>query len=267
MRNTVLHYEETGSPIAPVIVFLHGFMGWANSWLTIMESLADSFHCIAFDLPGHGASLFGSIDGLNHLHGMEDTAALILQDLDTLGISRFTLYGYSMGGRSAQHIAIASPDRIDRLILESASFGIADTRERADRLQRDQTLMAKIEIPDDFRAFLTNWYSLPLFRTLPGTVHLQNLIEQKISHPVAEYQRALSLLSVGGHSYLAGHLADCRIPIFYFCGELDEAYLQTARQINALLPDMTVKIFKDASHNIHIQYPEEIISAIREILI
>ncbi len=267
MRKTVLCYEETGHPNAPVIVFLHGFMEQAKSFRIIMKSLSDSFRCIAFDLPGHGTSLFGSIDRLDNLQNMEDTAGLILRDLDALGISRFTLYGYSMGGRIAQHIALAAPKRIDRLVLESASFGIADAGERAERLQRDQTLMADIQTPEAFRKFLTDWYSLPLFRTLPGTTHLQNLIDEKIKHPVAEYRLALKLLSVGGHSFLAGHLADCPVPVFYFCGDQDEAYLQTSRQIKALLPDITVRIFKEASHNIHIQYPQEIISAIREILI
>jgi 2-succinyl-6-hydroxy-2,4-cyclohexadiene-1-carboxylate synthase len=77
----------------------------------------------------------------------------------------------------------------------------------------------------------------------------------------------LSILSVGGHAFLAGQLASCPVPIYYFCGDQDEAYLQTARQIKRFLPEMSVRIFKNASHNIHVQYPQEIVSAIREILI
>ena len=256
-----------GPSDAPVIVFLHGFMGQAKSFRIIMEALAESFRSIAFDLPGHGVSLFGSIDCLNVLRGMDDTAALILKDLKSLDIHRFTLYGYSMGGRIAQHIALASPEQINRLILESASFGIADTKDRVERLKRDQSLMADIKTQEDFRAFLLDWYSLPLFRTLRTTPHLQNLITEKLNHPVAEYQRALNILSVGGHSFLAKPLAKRKFPISYFYGEEDEAYSETARQIKSMLPDVTVKIFKNASHNIHIQYPKEIISTIREILI
>jgi O-succinylbenzoic acid--CoA ligase len=267
LKNTDLHYEEMGRTDAPVIVFLHGFMGQARSFRTIMESLADAFRLIAFDLPGHGASLFVTNNRLKQLCGMEDSARLILEDLDMLDIEQFSLYGYSMGGRIAQHIAIAAPDRVNRLILESASFGIADAHERSERLQKDQSLLSNVRTPDDFRTFLKDWYNLPLFRTLPGTTHLRTLIEDKLSHPVAEYQKALNILSVGGHSFLAGQLTNCKFPIFYFCGNEDVAYSETARQIKTLLPDMTVKIFTNASHNIHIQYPQEIISAIREILI
>jgi 2-succinyl-6-hydroxy-2,4-cyclohexadiene-1-carboxylate synthase len=172
-----------------------------------------------------------------------------------------------MGGRIAQNIALAAPGRINRLILESASFGIADRKDRALRLHRDQELMADIKTAADFRTFLTNWYQMPLFRTLTGTPHLHPLIEEKIKHPVSEYQEALRLLSVGGHPYLAEPLARLHLPIFYFCGDQDEAYTQTAMQIKTWLPEITVRIFKYASHNIHIQHPREISRAIREILI
>jgi len=266
-RPTQLYFEEAGSPDVPVIVFLHGFMGRARSWKTIMESLADTFRCIAFDLPGHGSSLFRSCDRLEQLQGIDDTARLIFEDLDRLGIQRFALYGYSMGGRIAQHMAIMAPGRISRLILESASFGISDPAERALRLKKDRSLLSGIKTPDDFRSFLNNWYCMPLFRTLPETPFMNSLIEDKIGHPVAEYQQALNLLSVGIHDFLAEKLAACHIPIHYFCGEQDEAYRQTAAQTVSYLPEMTVKIFPNASHNISIQYPEEIARAICEILI
>lgn len=267
MKSASLHYEEKGPADAPVIVFLHGFMGQANAWHCMMESLAGNFHSIAFDLPGHGASLFKNSERLEQLRGMEDAADLILQDLSALGVNRFSLYGYSMGGRVAQHIALGAPARIEKLILESASFGIADAAQRATRLQQDQGLMANIKTKEDFSAFLTQWYHLPLFQSLRGTPHISTLITDKINHPVAEYHRALNLLSVGGHSFLADGLSKCRLPIYYFCGAQDEAYVQTAREIKKMLPEMTVKIFKNASHNIHIQQPQEIVSAIRKILI
>lgn len=264
---THLHYQQAGPPEAPVIVFLHGFMGKSQSWKIIMDLLAGFFRCIAFDLPGHGSSLFGTNDCLKQLRGMEDTARLILQDLDILGVKRFTLYGYSMGGRIAQHMAIAAPDRVNHLILESASLGIADPQEKAQRLKKDQSLLTDIKTPADFRAFLDKWYKMPLFRTLPGTAALQSLIEDKINHPAEEFQQALNLLSVGAHNFLADKLATCRIPVHYFCGEKDETYRQAALPIRSHLPAITVKIFQNASHNISIQYPQEIARAIFEILI
>ncbi len=266
MRAAVLHYEETGPRNAPVIVFLHGFMGHGRSWQAIMEILAETSRCIAFDLPGHGGSLFGRIDRLNMLRTMEDTAHLILQDLDALGINRFSLYGYSMGGRIAQNIALVSPRRIDRLILESASFGIADREERRQRYLRDKDLLAKIYTPEDFRAFLADWYDLPLFRTLRGTPYHRTLIEEKLDDSVAELRKALNILSVGNHPFFAERLAGLSFPIHYFCGEKDDAYTEAARTVINRLPAMEVTVFAGASHNIHIQFPEEITRVMKTIL-
>jgi len=264
---TQLHYEEAGPSDAQVIVFLHGFMGKARSWKKITDQLSDRFRSIAFDLPGHGSSLFCTHDHLKQLQDMEDTARLILRDLDTLGVQHFTLYGYSMGGRIAQHMAIAAPERIKHLILESASFGMEDIRERRERFKKDQSLFGNITSPADFRIFLEQWYKMPLFLTLQGTARLQTLIEDKVCHPVDEFQQALNLLSVGGHDFLVPKLAACRIPVHYFCGEKDDAYRQTAERVRMHLPGMTVKIFPDASHNISIQHPQEIARAIFKILI
>lgn len=267
MTETILHCESIGDLNAPVIVFLHGFMGRADSFRQMMTSLADRFRCIALDLPGHGVSLFSTSGRIAALNNIQDTADLVVQDLDALNVHSFSLYGYSMGGRIAQHIAIASPERIDRLILESASFGIPDIGERGERYKNDHALLAKVESREDFRVFLAGWYQMPLFKTLSGTVHEERLIEDKLNHPVTEYSRGLQLLSVGGHEYLADKLSACGIRIYYFCGELDGAYMQTAQNVKARLPDMTIRIFRGASHNIHIQYPDEIIRAIQEIMV
>lgn len=264
MTKTILHYEYTGRPDAPVIVFLHGFMGRSDSFQQMMASLASRFRCIAFDLPGHGASLFGASDRIAALNSIQDAADLVVQDLDALNVRSFSLYGYSMGGRIAQHIALAAHKRIDRLVLESASFGIPDLGERAERFKNDQALLTKVESREDFHEFLARWYQMPLFKTLSGTVHERQLIEGKLNHPVAEYRRALNLLSVGGHEFLAAKLSACGIRIFYFCGGMDDAYMQTVENVKAHLPDMTIRIFRGASHNIHIQYPNEIIRVIQE---
>lgn len=267
MNKTTLSYQEIGPTNASAVVFLHGFMGQASSFLPLMEGLSDSFRCISFDLPGHGASLFSSSLRLQHLGGLEDTAALLLEDLARLDIRRFSLFGYSMGGRVAQHVALVSPGSIHKLFLESASFGIADLSERKNRRIRDRALLANIHSPEDFRKFLQNWYRQPLFQTLSETDHLPGLILEKIHHPVEEYRRALNLLGVGHQAFLAGRLSEANVSIHYFCGEQDKAYHQAGLDIQAWIPGITLEVFKNASHNIHIQYPQEILRTIWKYLI
>jgi len=266
MKDTVLHYEEYGRRDLGVFVFLHGFMGNCRSLQAIAEPLAETCRCLAFDLPGHGHSLFCRHDSLKTLQTLEEVAILILRDLDALDVHRFSLYGYSMGGRVAQNVALLAPDRIERLVLESASFGIADPEERRQRYLRDLALLADVRTEKDLAAFLEGWYRLPLFRTLPGTPALQRILRERRGNNVEELRRALKILSVGNHPFFAERLAGLRFPLFYFYGEKDVAYAGTAKKIKKESPAMNVTVFRDASHNIHAQFPEKILDSLERIL-
>lgn len=263
---TILNFTSCGSKKNETIVFLHGFMGDNQSLSLLMMPLADRYRCIAFDLPGHGKSIFQTIDPFIKISTMEDVARLILRDLDTLGVERFSLYGYSMGGRIAQNMAILMPQRLTRLIMESASFGIEDADGRRARYERDMNLLSGIKTKADFAAFLADWHNLPLFQTLPGTPHYQRLIDEKLANDIPELSRALQIMSVGHHPFWAESLSHLSIPVFYFCGEKDEAYSSTAVYIKKLLPGLRVTVFKNASHNIHAQYPEAIVHCLKEAL-
>jgi 2-succinyl-6-hydroxy-2,4-cyclohexadiene-1-carboxylate synthase len=266
MTETVLHFEESGPRKGDVFVFLHGFMGNRRSLQTIMNALAGSYRCIAFDLPGHGDSLFSRSDSLQALNTFEDAAYLVLRDLDALDVGRFSLYGYSMGGRMGQNIALLTPERIKRLVLESSSFGIADPEERRRRYHQDQALLDDIRTEKDLAAFLEGWYRLPLFTTLAGTPQLQQIIREKQENNIEELRYALKILSVGNHPFFAERIAGLNVPLFYFCGEKDETYAGTAKTIKRRIPSMKVTIIPDASHDIHSQYPEKIVEALKRAL-
>jgi len=266
MKGPALHFEEYGRRDRGVFVFLHGFMGNCRSLQAIAESLGDTCRCLTFDLPGHGVSLFHRIDSLKTLQTMEDVARLILRDLDALGVNRLSLYGYSMGGRVAQNVALLAPGRIERLVLESASFGIADPEERLQRYCRDLALLADVRTEKDLAAFLEGWYRLPLFRTLSGTPALQRILQERRGNNAEELRRALTILSVGNHPFFAERLAGQPFPLFYFCGEQDEAYAGTVRRMKEEIPGMNVTIVKNASHNIHAQFPDKILGALERML-
>lgn len=88
-----LAVEETGTPGAPSLVFLHGIgtSGWM--WWQQIAALND-FHCLTVDLPGHGKS--------NHIPwvSLRDTAqhiADLIQSRATQGIAH--VVGLSLGGQ------------------------------------------------------------------------------------------------------------------------------------------------------------------------
>ncbi len=122
--------EYLESPIAwreagagPPVIFLHGLGGGRGAWNPQLFGLADRFRCLAWDMPGYGAS--DPIEPLTFA-GVADRLVGLL---DRLELPKANLVGLSFGGMHALHTAIAHPDRVDRLVLADTSpaFGMDGT--------------------------------------------------------------------------------------------------------------------------------------------
>jgi pimeloyl-ACP methyl ester carboxylesterase len=114
--NTIELGAEDRSEIGQPLVFVHGLSGcWAN-WLEQLPVLAAEHRVLALDLPGFGASPMPaeqiSISGY---------ARLLDRLFDELDIDAATVVGNSMGGFVAAELAIAFPQRVERLVLISAA--------------------------------------------------------------------------------------------------------------------------------------------------
>lgn len=155
------HYRLLGSAADPSLLLLHGFTGCAAVWDEVAESLKDRFRVLAVDLPGHGRTV--TTGGIAQFR-MAAVAGGLKRLLDNLGVARTHLWGYSMGGRLALHFAVTHTGMVERVILESASPGIADPHDRSVRRAADDELAARIE-RDGVAAFIEPWMAQPLFQS------------------------------------------------------------------------------------------------------
>src|SRR5271165_459902 len=105
----------------PPLVFVHGLSGSWQNWLEQLPVFASRNRVITLDLPGFGHSpmpaeqitISGYARVLEHL-------------LDQLDVDAAAVVGNSMGGFVAAELAIAVPQRVERLVLVSAA-GISTT--------------------------------------------------------------------------------------------------------------------------------------------
>lgn len=103
---------ERGSA-GPILLLVHGYASNAQAWRGVIDHLAGRFRMAAIDLVGFGWS---SRVPTRPLTG--DAYAERLADvLDALGWERAHVAGASWGGGLAQRLAVARPERIDRLVL------------------------------------------------------------------------------------------------------------------------------------------------------
>lgn len=261
-----LHLIETGVDRSETLLLLHGFMGRGDALLDLADALSGRFHCILPDLPGHGRSLFedpGSADGLSSL---DDIADLLLDRISGLGIEKFYLYGYSMGGRIAQAVCIRAPERIHHLVLESASFGIREESERQERYEKDCRLLDGINTPADFSRFLEKWHRQPLFCTLRGVSLLDELKASKLENSVEQLSAALRVMSVGHQPWYLPALNGLVVPVTYLYGGRDDKYRAAAESVRGHVPRVVLKEFPHASHNIHLQFLPELLGVLDDLL-
>jgi len=119
VNNLELYYEEHGA--GEPLVLLHGFGGSSQNWHPFVADLSERYRLIVVDLRGHGYST-NPENTFTHRDAARDVFLL----LDALGIDRFSAMGMSTGGMTLLHMATSQPDRIDSMVLISATSHFPD---------------------------------------------------------------------------------------------------------------------------------------------
>jgi 2-succinyl-6-hydroxy-2,4-cyclohexadiene-1-carboxylate synthase len=250
----MLAYSTRGSPSRPAFCFLHGFMGASGDWENIVDGLAPHAYCLTVDLPGHGAST----DAPSWDYSMEGATQALADVLDDAGIQQCTLVGYSMGGRIALYFARYQTERVRRLVLESASPGLAAAEERAARRAVDADRAAAIR--DDLRGFLEDWYRMPLFASLQKHDLVETMVERRARNDPKALARVLDGLGTGTQPSLWDDLPDLDVPTLLLTGALDDKYVDLTAEMAFRNPSMHRVVVPNAGHNVHAERPQAFVS-------
>ncbi|HET9951666.1 MAG TPA: 2-succinyl-6-hydroxy-2,4-cyclohexadiene-1-carboxylate synthase [Candidatus Eisenbacteria bacterium] len=246
-----------GDDGAPVVLLLHGFAGSSEEWRRVSDALtAAGYRAVAVDLPGHGRTAAPAGHPLARFSAAE-TALDLVSLLDRLGAERAHWVGYSMGGRLALATALAHPERVDTLTLESAAPGIADDEERAARVRSDEALAASIEARG-VEWFAASWESLPIFasqRSLPESVRA-DLAARRRRNDAAGLALSLRTVGQGALPYAGDRLAGFPRPVLLVTGDLDTKYVELAASMAARLPSALHLVVPAAGHNVHLEQSE-----------
>jgi 2-succinyl-6-hydroxy-2,4-cyclohexadiene-1-carboxylate synthase len=165
------------------------------------------------------------------------------------------LLGYSMGGRIALYTAFSGYFRA--LVLESASPGVAGSRERRERRSADEALAQRIE-RDGIPAFVSYWESQPLFASQNSlsTDRRALLHEQRLRNRPDGLASSLRGAGAGTQPDLHGKLPTLHLPVLLIAGALDTKYCAIAHDMAACLPAAKVEMVDHAGHTVHVEQPE-----------
>jgi pimeloyl-ACP methyl ester carboxylesterase len=115
MLNGVQLYFEVHGGGEPLIL-LHGFGGCSQDWSMLTAEWSKNFQLIVPDMRGHGRS-----SNPSKLFRHQDSASDIQALLDHLKIGTFKGLGVSGGGNVLLHLATRQPERVQAMVLVSAT--------------------------------------------------------------------------------------------------------------------------------------------------
>lgn len=256
-----------GQSDRPPILFLHGFMGSCDDWVEVMECLSDRPRCIAVDLPGHGQTqmLNDAADPNHPAFQMAPTAQALMNMLEQLSISVCDLVGYSMGGRLALYLAIYYPNRIRRLVLESASAGLATESEREARRQHDASLAQQLTT-ERLESFLQRWYRQPLFASLSRHPSFTPIWQRRLRNRPEALARSLRHMGTGQQPSLWNAIRHHAIPTLVLVGENDAKFRAIAAAMCDRCVAMTSVVVPGCAHTIHGEQLAQFVALIHQFL-
>ncbi|MFB6279168.1 MAG: 2-succinyl-6-hydroxy-2,4-cyclohexadiene-1-carboxylate synthase [Salinibacter sp.] len=256
----MLHRKAHGPSEAPTLCFLHGFMGASADWASVVEVLSDDVHCLTVDLPGHGRSL----DRADDAYSVAGATEAVVDVLDAEEIPACTLVGYSMGGRVALSLALRHPERVERLVLESASPGLRAEAERAERRAVDAARADRIET--DLDAFLADWYRQPLFASLARHELVDEMVRTRSENDSRELARALRGMSPGRQASFWDRLDTLDGPTLILAGALDDKYVAITDEAATRIDPARRVVIPEAGHNVHAERPSAFLDALGSFL-
>jgi 2-succinyl-6-hydroxy-2,4-cyclohexadiene-1-carboxylate synthase len=238
--------------MSALVVLLHGFTHTGASWDPVVAALGESYRPLAPDIRGHGTASERRPVDLDH----------VIEDLSTQAPQRFTLAGYSMGGRIALHAALALGGRVERLLLIGASPGIADPTERATRRADDEQLARELD-RSTIEEFARRWAQTPVLAGQPPAARAAAHADRLRSTP-AGLARALRGLGTGALPSLWERLGELRMPVELLVGERDMKFREVAERMGEGIARARVHVIPGAGHVSNLEEPARFDAEVRD---
>ena len=258
------------------LLLLHGGPGASHDYLEPLEPLSDERPVIFYDQLGSGNSdrpddrslwtIKRFVEELEHVR-----EALQLHEVHILGQSWGTMLG-------VDYVLAKAPQGVTSLILSGPCLSAArwSTDQKAYLSEFPEAIRRVIqdsEASGDFSSSgyqeaMKQYYKRHVCRLDPWPECLTRTFE-KLGHAVYEYMWGPSEFTVTGllKDYdRTARLKEISIPTLFTCGRYDEATPDTTTYYHTMLPGSEIAVLEGASHEHHIERPQQYMQIVRSFL-
>lgn len=106
-----IYYELSGNIDGKAILLLHGGLCAIDDLDAVREHIPSDYLVVSVDFRGHGKSTIGEAS-LNYAQYQKDVEGV----LNHLGLTRYSIFGFSDGGTVGYRLAAENPEQVERLI-------------------------------------------------------------------------------------------------------------------------------------------------------
>ena len=145
-----VHYLTAGE--GPALLLFHQAPMSSEEWLEVIPALSEHFTVFAPGMMGHGQS-----DDPGHEYEMEDFAATTLRFMDALEIETAILCGNHSGAALACALAVAVPDRVEKLVVSCEMLISADQIAGFLDLLKDKPLSRELPMDEAGQFLVDAW--------------------------------------------------------------------------------------------------------------
>ncbi|MFZ6744811.1 alpha/beta fold hydrolase [Undibacterium sp. JH2W] len=259
-----VHVRDEGVRDDPApIVLIHGTSASLHTWEAWVAALKAQHRVISMDIPAFG--LTGPRPDADY-HSPA-YARFMLDLLDTMKVGHFIIGGNSLGGEVAWQVAVAAPQRVERLILVDAG-GYA---------------FKPVSMPLGFRLARMQQLSWITEHTLPHHMmeaSVRNVYgdPEKVTPALVERYTAMTLRAGNRHALgqrfqqtdpgaQAASIKSIRIPTLIIWGGQDRLIPpENARRFNEDIAGSKLVMFDKLGHVPHEEDPAATVAAVKEFL-
>jgi pimeloyl-ACP methyl ester carboxylesterase len=251
LAEITLAYETHGVATTPAIVLIRGLGTQLIDWPTefIDKLVQGGLRVVTFD--NRDAGLSSKVEDGTYTLG--DMAADVVGLLDHLGIEAVHVFGISLGGMIAQHLAFSHPDRVSTLFSVMSSSGSPELPRPAPEImallvETADGADAIIELNARGRAV----FGSPAYpETLAIRMAAARRAYERCNCPAGVARQMQAALSDGDRS---DRLATIKVPTMVIHGKADplipwQAGEHTAQQI----PGARLELIDGMGHNIPLE--------------
>jgi 3-oxoadipate enol-lactonase len=239
----------------PPLYFVHGIGSRKEMWRPIVDELADSYTCVAYDLRGHGQSPIPptpyTLDDL-----VDDLEAL----RERLGHESIHIAGHSLGGQIGPAFAHRYPTRAGSIALLSTAAG-----RTADDGERVRGVIAKMRVSGIEAVLPTlvdRWYTELFADANPDIIAAR--IDQVMTTPADVF---LSVFDIYAETEMSPWLHDVTSPCLVLTGENDPGCSpRLNRIIHGRLRNSELVILPNLRHSIIVEAPDLVTDNLRDFL-